>query len=88
MTTTIYQGHALDVLRRMPDNSVHCVVTSPPYFALRDYGVDGQIGLEDTPALFLDALVEVFREVRRVLRPDGTCWVNMGDSYSHGGPGG
>ncbi|MEL6220239.1 MAG: site-specific DNA-methyltransferase, partial [Pseudomonadota bacterium] len=71
-----------------PDQSVHCVVTSPPYFGLRDYGVDGQIGLEASPAEFIGNLVEVFREVRRVLRDDGTCWVNMGDSYcSSGGPG-
>lgn len=61
---------------------MHCVVTSPPYYGLRDYGVDGQIGLEDTPAEFLQRLVELFREVRRVLRKDGTCWVNMGDTYA------
>ncbi|MGE8501651.1 MAG: DNA-methyltransferase [Pseudomonas sp.] len=62
--------------------SVHCCVTSPPYWGLRDYGVDGQIGLEETPNEFIQRLVEVFREVRRVLRDDGTCWVNMGDSYA------
>ncbi|MFS2113313.1 DNA-methyltransferase [Herbaspirillum frisingense] len=71
----------------MPDESVHCVVTSPPYWALRDYGVDGQIGLEASPAEFIAKLVAVFEEVRRVLRADGTCWINMGDSYSHGGGG-
>lgn len=75
-------GHCLRLLRELPDNSVHCCVTSPPYFGLRDYGVEGQIGLEDTPAEFIAQLVEVFREVRRVLREDGTCWVNMGDSYA------
>lgn len=69
--------------RRLPlaDASVHCVVTSPPYFGLRDYGVDGQIGLEATPAEFVAAMVGVMREVRRVLRPDGTLWLNLGDSY-------
>jgi DNA modification methylase len=66
----------------LPDESVHCVVTSPPYWGLRDYGHQGQIGLEDDPRDFIDALVGVFREVRRVLRPDGTAWVNLGDSYN------
>lgn len=75
-------GDCLQLLRELPDKSVHCCVTSPPYFGLRDYGVDGQIGLEETPAEFIARLVEVFREVRRVLRDDGTCWVNMGDSYA------
>lgn len=74
-------GDCLQTLRAMPDCSVHCVVTSPPYFGLRDYGVDGQIGLEPTPEEFVQALVEVFREVRRVLRNDGTLWLNLGDSY-------
>lgn len=70
--------------RRIPlaDGSVHCVVTSQPYWGLRDYGVDGQIGLEKTLEAFVETMVEVFREVRRVLRDDGTCWVNLGDSYS------
>jgi DNA modification methylase len=84
----ILVGDCLELLRQMPDQSVHCCVTSPPYFGLRDYGVDGQIGLEETPAEFIARLVEVFREVRRVLRDDGTCWVNMGDSYATGGRGG
>ncbi|AYF87436.1 site-specific DNA-methyltransferase [Pseudomonas sp. DY-1] len=84
----ILVGDCLELLRQMPDQSVHCCVTSPPYFGLRDYGVDGQIGLEETPAEFITRLVEVFREVRRVLRDDGTCWVNMGDSYATGGRGG
>jgi DNA modification methylase len=84
---TIHHGSALSVLQGMADKSVHCCVTSPPYFGLRDYGVDGQIGLEKTPDEFVAKLVEVFREVRRVLRDDGTCWVNLGDSYcSQGGP--
>lgn len=78
----IKQGDALTVLRSMPDESVQVCVTSPPYFNLRDYGIDGQIGLEDTPRAFVESLVAVFEEVRRVLRKDGTCWVNLGDSYS------
>ncbi len=78
----ILVGDCLELLRAMPAESVHCCVTSPPYYGLRDYGVDGQIGLEETPAEFLAKLVEVFREVRRVLRKDGTAWVNMGDSYA------
>lgn len=81
-------GDCLQLLRELPDQSVHCCVTSPPYFGLRDYGVEGQIGLEETPAEFINKLVEVFREVRRVMRDDGTCWVNMGDSYASGGRGG
>ncbi|MGG2485292.1 DNA-methyltransferase [Pseudomonas aeruginosa] len=75
-------GDCLDALRAMPDQSFHCCITSPPYFGLRDYGMPGQIGLEQTPAEFVSRLVEVFREVRRVLRDDGTLWVNMGDSYA------
>ena len=75
-------GDCIDMMRTLPDKSVQCCVTSPPYFGLRDYGVDGQIGLEQTPAEFIARLVEVFREVRRVLRDDGTAWVNMGDSYA------
>ena len=78
----VIHDDAQNALRRMPDESVHCVVTSPPYWGLRDYGVDGQIGLEDTPEAFVARLVEVFREVRRVLRKDGTCWVNLGDTYN------
>jgi DNA modification methylase len=78
----ILVGDCIDMMRTLPDQSVQCCVTSPPYFGLRDYGVDGQIGLEQTPAEFIARLVEVFREVRRVLRDDGTAWVNMGDSYA------
>jgi DNA modification methylase len=77
----ILQGNCREVLRTLPDESVHCVVTSPPYFGLRDYGVAGQIGLEPTPEAYVAELVAVFREVRRVLRKDGTCWLNLGDSY-------
>jgi len=84
---TIHQGDALTVLRSMPAESVHCCITSPPYWGLRDYGADGQIGLEDTPEAYVARLVEVFREVRRVLREDGTCWLNLGDSYAGSGRG-
>lgn len=83
MTVTVLQGDCRDVLRTLPDESVHCVVTSPPYFGLRDYGVDGQIGLEATPSDYVAALVHIFREVRRVLRSDGTVWLNLGDSYQN-----
>lgn len=81
---TIYCGDALDVLRELPDESVHMCCTSPPFYGLRDYGCDGQIGLEATPDQWVAALVQVFREVRRVLRADGTCWVEIGDSYAQG----
>ena len=75
-------GDSRSVLQTLPENSVHCCVTSPPYFNLRDYGVNGQIGIEETPETYINALVEVFREVRRVLRPDGTAWVNIADTYA------
>lgn len=78
----IIVGDCIDTMRTLADGSVQCCVTSPPYYGLRDYGVDGQIGLEETPAEFINRLVDVFREVRRVLREDGTAWVNMGDSYA------
>jgi DNA modification methylase len=78
----LLRGDALACLRGLPDESVHCVVTSPPYWGLRDYGVEGQIGQEPTPEEYLLKLVEVFREVRRVLRADGTCWLNLGDTYA------
>lgn len=87
MSYRILQGDVLERLRDLPSESVHCVVTSPPYWGLRDYGVDGQLGLEKTPAEFIAKMVAVFREVRRVLRSDGTCWVNMGDSYAAQGGG-
>ncbi|HGA2733156.1 TPA: DNA methyltransferase, partial [Pseudomonas aeruginosa] len=79
---TLHVGDCLQVLRTLPDELAHCCITSPPYFGLRDYGMAGQIGLEQTPTEFVARLVEVFREVRRVLRDDGTLWVNMGDSYA------
>jgi len=81
-TYRILTGDAIEQLRTLPDRSVQCVVTSPPYYALRDYGVDGQIGLEPTPADYVSKMVAVFREVRRVLRDDGTLWLNLGDSYA------
>jgi site-specific DNA-methyltransferase (cytosine-N4-specific) len=77
-------GDALTILKGLPAQSVQCCVTSPPYYGLRDYDIPGQIGLEETPEAYVDTLVEVFREVRRVLRNDGTLWVNIGDSYSGG----
>lgn len=81
MTVDILQGDCVAVLKTLDSNSVHTCVTSPPYFGLRDYGVDGQIGLEQTPEDFVNRLVSVFREVHRVLRDDGTLWLNLGDSY-------
>jgi DNA modification methylase len=81
VTVTILKGDCRDVLATLPDESVHCVVTSPPYFGLRDYGMAGQIGLEPSPSVFVDEMVGVFRESRRVLRSDGTLWLNLGDSY-------
>ena len=83
----IITGDALDRLRGLPDASVHCCVTSPPYYGLRDYGVDGQIGKEATPDEYIRRLVEIFREVRRVLRSDGTLWLNIGDGYAGSGQG-
>ena len=85
MGVRILVGDVRAMLETLPDESVHCVVTSPPYWGLRDYGVEGQIGLEATPGEFIDTMTDVFREVRRVLRADGTCWVNMGDSYANDG---
>lgn len=93
MKNTILHGDALSVLKSLPDNHVQCVVTSPPYYGLRAYLPDGhpdkhlEIGLEESPQEFIEKLVQVFREVRRVLRPNGTLWLNIGDSYaSQGGP--
>jgi DNA modification methylase len=78
----ILQGDVLDGLRTLPDCSVQCCITSPPYYGLRNYNVDGQIGMEETPDAFIQKMVEVFHEVRRVLREDGVLWLNFGDSYS------
>jgi len=89
MAITILQGDCREVLATLPEGSVNCCVTSPPYWGLRDYGVDGQIGLEQTPDDYVSQMVAVFREVRRVLKDDGTLWLNLGDSYAnvgkHGG---
>jgi DNA modification methylase len=82
MSVRILTGDSLAMLRKLRPQSVNCCVTSPPYFGLRDYGVSGQIGLEKTPELYIQRMVEVFREVRRVLRDDGTLWLNLGDSYA------
>ena len=79
---TIYLGDCLEVLKTLPDESVHCCVTSPPYYALRDYGMEEQIGREATPKEYISRLTEVFTEVRRVLRSDGTLWLNIADTYA------
>lgn len=84
---TLYHGDALTVLETMDSESVDCIVTSPPYFGLRDYGVDGQIGSETSPAEFVETLRAVFAEARRVLADDGTLWLNLGDSYAGSGKG-
>lgn len=83
----IYEGDCRQILSGLAEQSVNCCVTSPPYFGLRDYGNDDQIGLEQTPEEFVEALVGVFREVKRVLRDDGTVWLNLGDSYYNYRPG-
>ncbi len=85
---TVYHGDSRAVMAEMPAESVHCVVTSPPYWGLRDYGDAGQLGLEPTPEAYVANMVDVFREVRRVLRSDGTVWLNLGDSYANGPPSG
>ncbi len=83
---TVLTGDALGQLRTLPDESVQCCVTSPPYWGLRDYSTEGQLGLEKTPEEYVAKMVEVFREVRRVLRKDGTLWLNLGDSYASAWP--
>lgn len=85
MSIRIVTGDCREMLRALPDESVHCCVTSPPYFGLRDYGVSGQIGLEPTPDEYVAEIVDAFRQVRRVLRSDGTLWLNLGDSYANDG---
>lgn len=87
-TVTLHHGDSLGVLSGMPDGSVDCCVTSPPYFGLRSYGQDGQYGLEPSPAEYVETMRAVFAEVRRVLADDGTLWLNLGDSYANGGGGG
>ena len=81
MRPEVIQGDVREVLKTLDDESVQCVVTSPPYWGLRDYGVDDQLGLEATPEEFVENMVDVFREVKRVLRNDGTLWLNLGDTY-------
>ena len=89
MSAAVLIGDCLEVLRGLPDSMAQACVTSPPYYGLRDYGHAGQIGLEETPDAYVARLVDVFREVLRVLRDDGTCWLNLGDSYARaGGEGG
>lgn len=88
MINQIHIGDCREIMARMAASSVDCIVTSPPYFGLRDYGHEGQIGLEPTPEDFISAMVEVFREARRVLRDDGTLWLNLGDSYASSGSSG
>lgn len=84
MSATLYCGDSLAVLQTLPDGAARCCVTSPPYFQLRDYGVEGQMGLESTPDAYVARMVDLFREVRRVLADDGTLWLNMGDTYTGG----
>lgn len=85
MTVKILRGDNRNTLKTLEDKSIHTVVTSPPYWGLRDYGMDNQLGLEETPEEYVNNLVDVFREIKRVLRDDGTVWLNLGDSYSSGG---
>src|SRR5689334_20736988 len=82
--STIFEGDALTVLERLPDESVQCIVTSPPYWGLRDYDIDEQLGLEPTLPQFINRLQSIFHEARRVLRPDGVLWLNIGDGYTSG----
>ena len=84
---SLYVGDAPAVLAGTPGQSANCIVTSPPYWGKRDYGVSGQYGHEDSPAAYVATMRDVFREARRVLADDGTCWLNLGDSYSASGGG-
>lgn len=87
MNNKILVGDALFKLKELDSQSIDCCVTSPPYYGLRDYGVEGQIGLEETPEQYIDKLVKIFREVKRILKEDGTLWVNIADSYAGSGKG-
>jgi DNA modification methylase len=78
----LLQGNCIDVVKSLEADSINCVITSPPYWGLRDYKVDGQFGLEPTPDLYVQHLIELFREIKRVLKDDGTVWLNLGDSYA------
>ena len=82
-TVTLLLGDALETMRTLPDGSVDCIVTSPPYYGLRDYGTEGQYGLEATPAAYVATLRALFAEARRTLADDGTLWLNLGDSYAY-----
>lgn len=88
MTVRILVGDCRDRLKELPDESVHCIVSSPPYWRQRDYREVGQIGLEQTPEEYIAEMTGVFREARRILRSDGTCWINIGDKWASGGNGG
>lgn len=81
---TLYKGDAAEILATLEENSVDCIVTSPPYYGQRDYGVDGQLGLEAHPQFYIDKLVAVFQQVKRILKPTGSLWVNIGDTYWSG----
>src|SRR6266513_1338372 len=83
----ILEGDVAEVISRLPNATVQCVVTSPPYWCLRNYGIKGQIGLEETLAAYIHKLTSIFAEVRRVLRDDGIMWVNIGDGYTSGNRG-
>ena len=83
----VLEGEVTETLPRLPDSSVQCVITSPPYWGLRDYGIDGQIGLEPTLTDYVSKLTALFAEVRRILKPDGTLWLNVGDGYTSGNRG-
>lgn len=86
-TDVIHNTNCMEGLKELPDRSIHCCVTSPPYWGLRDYGTSDQLGLEETPQEYVDNMVKLFRQVRRVLKDDGTLWLNLGDSYSGSGKG-
>lgn len=83
----LFIGDALEALKQIPSETVDTCVTSPPYYGLRDYGADGQIGLEKTPDEYIDRLVDVFHEVKRTLKKDGTLWIVISDSYAGSGKG-
>jgi DNA modification methylase len=78
----IYKGEALDILKRLPSEAVNCCITSPPYYGLRNYGVEGQLGQEETPEEYVERTVGIFHEVKRILRKDGTLWLNIGDTWA------
>jgi site-specific DNA-methyltransferase (adenine-specific) len=83
----ILEGNSLEILRLLPSNSIQCVITSPPYWGLRDYNINGQIGLEPSLQEFINHLVAIFNEIKRILRDDGTLWLNIGDGYTSGNRG-